>query len=89
MLWELVRSASEALLTSAHSMFLQRNKKNIGTFWLKKVPYLLLWLRRQSYLMDTYIHKTVIKEEIKREIVLLAISCLFPYLILYISLAVI
>ena len=33
----------EALLMSTHNMFLWRNKKNISTFWLKKVSYLELW----------------------------------------------
>ena len=29
-------------------MFSWRNKKDISIFWMKKVPYLLLWLRNQE-----------------------------------------
>ena len=29
---------------NTHNMFLLRNKKNINTFWLKKAPYLELWV---------------------------------------------
>ena len=28
---------------SPQHMFLSRNKKDISIFWMKKVPYLLLW----------------------------------------------
>ena len=39
-LWVLIWNSS----LSTHNMFSWRNKKNISTFWLKKVPYLVLWI---------------------------------------------
>ena len=40
MLWVLIRGASNEY---TQHMFSSRNKKNIDTFWWKKVPYQELW----------------------------------------------
>ena len=47
MLWVLIRS------TSATYVFIE-NKINTGTFWLEKVPYLVLWIQICSVILPLY-----------------------------------
>ena len=44
--------SSMELLMSTHSVFLWRLKKNINTFWLKKVPYDERWICSTSLSND-------------------------------------
>ena len=55
MLWVLIRSIIEILLMSTQHVFSREKKKRIQTsilFWLKKAPYLQLWIMTCTHTLD-------------------------------------